>query len=147
MLPRPSIPPGHPDIQAGRFIQTAPWKVYIGNGRWLAMLPNSEGDGMTFPEVARDVIEKILGKDCKWSHDYLAAVHAHDALYGGELVSREEADGIFFHLLRSSGVDHARARLMFEAVRKLGWIVWDRHSEASVAAWRKVARVFADAPA
>ena len=113
MLPRPTVPPGRPDIQAGRFILEPSWRCYIGRRRWLVFRRNAESDGLTIigGKAAREAVEYVLGENYQWSHDYLAPVVAHDGLYGGELLvpaylsagcteaeaakkARAEADGI-----------------------------------------------------
>ena len=166
MLPRPSIPPGRPDVLAGRFILEPSWRCYIGRGRWLVFRANCESDGLTIigGKAAREAVEYVLGENYQYSHDYLAPVVAHDGRYGGRLLlpaylaaglsqeeaerkARQEADGIFYQLLRANGLDYPRARLMLETVDKLGWVVWNKHTPSSIAQWRSIAQIFTDTPA
>jgi hypothetical protein len=163
MLPRPTVPPGYPDELAGRFMLHPHWKCYIGRRRWLVLGANGESDGLTIigGKAAKQAVEYVLGERYQYAHDYLGPVVAHDGLYGGRLLlpdylaagmpqdqaereARREADGIFYQLLRANGVSNWRARLMLEAVDKLGWAVWNRHTPESIAQWRAVCKIFRD---
>ncbi len=50
---------------------------------------------------------------------YMAAALLHDYLYSG-IVSRKDADGLFYRVLREYGVSKWQAKLMYWAVRLLG---------------------------
>lgn len=52
--------------------------------------------------------------------DFAFAGIIHDALYRSRLLSQKEADYIFFLALRSQGVEKAKARAMYLAVRAAG---------------------------
>ncbi len=56
----------------------------------------------------------------------------HDAAYKGLLtpsVMREQADWLFYELMRWNGLDRVRAWAMFRAVRILGGRAWKREHE------------------
>lgn len=71
----------------------------------------------------------------------IRAALVHDALYRGELVSREVADRVFHELLLADGVEPHKARAMFEAVDRAGGVVWQRHTPQSIAAARELVRI------
>ena len=63
-----------------------------------------------------------------------AAALAHDWIYAnkgemdelGMFVQRKQADGIFHSLLLQAGVGRFRAWLAYRAVRRGGWLAWNR---------------------
>jgi len=70
--------------------------------------------------------------------DTFPAAYSHDALYAGELVERDEADGILYDLLRANGVGWFRANTYWLAVRAFGGLVWKGHTQASIKAARLI---------
>lgn len=54
----------------------------------------------------------------------ISAALAHDYFYASGVVSRLEADWMFFWALKAHGTGFCRRWLMFGAVALFGWIVW-----------------------
>lgn len=61
-------------------------------------------------------------------NDYLG----HDGLYGGELVSRAEADYILLETLEYRGACLLDRRIQYSCVRAGGWYTWMRHDPKQV---------------
>ena len=110
------------------------WSCELADGRTLALDSGFRSDGASVP--------RLFWSFCSpFEPDTFPAALAHDALYAGELVDRQTADRNFYHLLRATGASKAKASAMFSAVRLCGWLVWMRHTAASVAEARRLARV------
>ena len=54
----------------------------------------------------------------------------HDYLYETGIVSRREADSLFYEALRATGEGRVGAFLMWSGVRLGGWYVWNKHGHA-----------------
>lgn len=63
----------------------------------------------------------------------------HDWLYASEQFERAECDLIFHEALIECGASKTRAWLMYQAVRRFGWITWLRHDKGDVNDWRELA--------
>ena len=61
----------------------------------------------------------------------------HDALYAGEIFERETCDNLFLEAMESEGVNYFKRYAMYLAVRVFGWIVWNKHNEGEVNAYKK----------
>jgi len=68
---------------------------------------------------------------------YGVAALFHDWLYchrkiGGRVISRSEADALFFEIMRYVGCDKFTAYTMWLAVRSFGWIPWMRRKPEDI---------------
>jgi hypothetical protein len=55
---------------------------------------------------------------------YMGAAVLHDFLYSSKIVSRKDADRIFFAAMIVDGERVWRAWAMYKAVRLFGWLAW-----------------------
>tara|TARA_R110000824_G_scaffold14186_1_gene60621 strand:+ start:137 stop:529 length:393 start_codon:yes stop_codon:yes gene_type:complete len=62
-----------------------------------------------------------------WAMDLLCAGLIHDWLYRTGKVTRQLADQIHRHVMRSHGVGAYRSGKMHLALRCVGWIAWKQH--------------------
>lgn len=93
-------------------------------------------DGASIP----DRLWSLLGLH-PWSGCVLRAALVHDALVRGELCSMEDANWVFYQLLREDGCQVDKAATMYNAVRAAGPAVWERHTAASIAEARLFVRL------
>ena len=68
---------------------------------------------------------------------YQRSACLHDALYASEYFTREVCDGLFLEAMASEGVCYFKRYAMFYAVRSFGWMVWKKHKQEEVNAYKK----------
>ncbi len=83
-------------------------------------------DGASVPQIFWS-----LGMDA-WSYHTLEGALIHDALYSSEMVSRKEADDIFYRILRKDGNSIPKSFLYWLGVRLFGWYTYLKHTKRSV---------------
>ena len=105
----------------------------------LTILPGFVTDGASIPSL----FWSCAGDP--FSPHFVAAAVCHDALYSGELTTRDNADEIFLELLEIEGLGWFHRNLFWFAVRVAGWTVWDEHTPETIAAARKLCSL-ADIP-
>jgi hypothetical protein len=127
-------PDGHFDDATGLWVLTQPWVCETRAG-YLAVRPGFTSDGASVPSIFWAWVSP------RYDRKTFAAAFAHDALYAGELCLREIADWTFYDILRER-CPRWKAALMTWAVRKCGGVVWDRHTDESIEAARKLCCVF-----
>ena len=111
-------------------------------GGWdvvVHVMPGFRTDGASIPRL----LWRVFGSP--YDPDIFPAAIAHDALYRGEIVPREDADCNFLVMMAVSGVPKIKRRLVWLGVRLFGWITWLRHTPEGVAeARRHIQLSFAD---
>ena len=65
----------------------------------------------------------------------------HDALYSGELLTRDQADWMFLQFMQIAGIAWIKRNIVWSAVRSFGWTVWNRHTWASVLKSRELCKL------
>jgi len=88
--------------------------------------PGFKTDGASIPRL----LWRVFGSP--YDPDIFPAAIAHDALYRGEIVQREDADQAFLDMMEESGVPLKKRRLIYRGVRLFGWITWKRHTPQSI---------------
>lgn len=83
-------------------------------------------DGASIPRLAWGIIGH------PWDY-YLPAAIVHDALYGSEIWSRQQADECFHDLMTVLSVRTIRLHAMYYAVRMGGAFTWWSHTDESIA--------------
>jgi len=78
-------------------------------------------DGASIPRL----FWRIVGTP--FTGRYTAAALVHDALYSGEIFSREDCDLIFEDAMIDYLTPTWQRKALFWAVRAWGWVVWDNH--------------------
>jgi hypothetical protein len=132
MLPQPILKP-MPDSGETMLVQSPLVITLPIVGRILTVLPGFVTDGTSIP----DAFWTVTGV-APFDPDFLAASLPHDALYGAELLPREQCDDVFEALLMANSVrSKTHATLFFEAVRIGGASVWSQHTPESIAAARQ----------
>jgi len=103
-------------------------------GMWDVVVHVSPGfrtDGASIPRF----LWRVFGSP--YDPDIFAAAIAHDALYRGEVVPRNDADEALLRMMAESGVSKRKRRLVWLGVRLFGWLTWLRHTPLSVSEARK----------
>jgi hypothetical protein len=74
---------------------------------------------------------------------YTAAAMIHDALYAGEIFSREDCDLIFHDAMIDYLTPWWQRQCLYWAVRMFGWVIWDGyHYPELMAEARKMVTLF-----
>lgn len=141
---QPSLKPVRAGISANAFNykQVGRWSFQfeIDKVKYRGSVPSGWiSDGTSIPQavwsisgITRDGLERASawGHDWQYSHVGRVVLEYYNKsawVHVDRILSREEADNIFYQGLLKSGVDEKRAKLMFDMVRKFGGHVWDRH--------------------
>ena len=104
--------------------------ISLDNGDKLILPDGFRHDGASIPKgVPRWLIDRF-GR-----HNLAAAIHDMLYRYGRYCtldgrwvtVTRKRADRVFLEIMRRSGVWWWRRRVMYNWVRRLGWIPWNRY--------------------
>lgn len=103
-----------------------------GEGKIIEVLPNMSTDGASIPRL----FWRLIG--CPLRGRYAPAAVIHDALYKSQLFSREVADELFREMLLILGINLLKAWAMYKAVRIGGSSSWDRQTQQSIHANRKL---------
>ncbi|MDW6005423.1 DUF1353 domain-containing protein [Vibrio mangrovi] len=80
-------------------------------------------DGASIPSAAYGII------GTPFNPRFMKAAVVHDWLYYTHMLSRSDADQLFYELLRESGVRKIKAVLMREAVEGFGHFYWDNDED------------------
>ncbi|WNJ97382.1 DUF1353 domain-containing protein [Vibrio ruber] len=80
-------------------------------------------DGASVPSAAYSII------GTPFNPRFMTAAVVHDWLYYTHLLSRSDADQLFYELLRESGVKKIKAILMREAVEAFGHFYWENNED------------------
>ena len=132
---KPEQPIGCFDSESGLWRLTETWHAALGKSRWILVEPGFRSDGASIPRI----LWPFVGP--RFDASTFPAAFCHDALYASELLPRRDADRIFRDHLRLLGVSKARAQAYYFAVTAFGWMVWRKHTQASISAARQFVRV------
>jgi hypothetical protein len=106
------------------FRTTEPLSYY--GKKEVHILPGLVTDGASIPRA----LWRLVGSP--FAGRYLAPAIIHDGLYAAEALPRRECDALFLEAMQETLVSSWRARTMYWAVRAGGWVVWRRHTQASI---------------
>ena len=129
----PSLTPV-PDTSANWTVDCH-WRSQLVKGRAVLIERGFATDGASIPSWAW----RVIGHP--WSKDLLPHALAHDALYAGELLTREECDQWFLDSMALAGVSWVKRYAIYEAVRLGGGNVWRKHTAEGIAAARRDAQL------
>lgn len=101
-----------------KFHTLAPITFHAKHGT-ITVLAGFRTDGASVPKAFWWYAAPLTGK-------HAAAALVHDGLYRAQLISRKQADEVFYEGLLSSGVRKSKAWLMYQSVRKFGSITWNK---------------------
>lgn len=88
-------------------------------GRYEFVIPKGFAfDGASIPSIAWH------GIGTPFEPQFMLPSMVHDWIYIVHTYSREEADDLFYELLKENGVKEAKAFVMWMAVRAGGWYGW-----------------------
>ena len=136
----------HRDSTTFNYRSYREWNYYftIDSVRYKGTVPRAIiSDGTSIPKplwsitgIQRDGLERAAA----WAHDWHYQRNGKIPLKKWVLVkgwtdcdkvlTREESDNIFYNMMKASKVSEKRARLMFDAVRKYGYIAWNKHLDS-----------------
>ena len=111
----------------------ADWNLHVKGAGFnvdLLMHETFPTDGGSVPPPA-DTLIKPLGA-------FLLSFLGHDGIYGGELLSRQEADYLLLLMLQAQGMGWVYRNGVYAAVRMGGAAVWKEHTAKSIAGARKL---------
>jgi len=80
----------------------------------ITVKPGVITDGASIPRFAWSLI------GCPLSGKYVGSAIIHDALYDSQILSRQEADRIFYDMLLHNGVSKFIAKIIYYSVRLFG---------------------------
>ena len=106
------------------------------NGQCVAIRAGFVTDGASIPQAAWSIIGSPM------EVPLLGPALCHDALYAGELVpDHSTADWMLLQFMQMAGISWVHRNLVWSAVRLFGWVVWNRHTPASIAASRNMCQL------
>lgn len=95
---------------------------------WLYMvLAGFVYDGASVPRI----FWRLIGSP--FTGLYAPAALVHDVLYGAQVTTRKEADGVFLALMKVYGVGFVKRQLIYRALRIGGWASWRRKTADDIA--------------
>ena len=127
---KPDQPIGHFCEDSGLWLAYRPWKVDLGDLGTLLVLPGFESDGASIPRLLWSAVGP------RYCASTFPAALCHDALYAANLLTRKQADKIFYCHLRMFGVGRMKAATYYRAVRWFGGGPW-RKDLSEILHWRQ----------
>lgn len=105
---------------------TAPFTVVIPDGREITVPEGFVYDKASIPQL----VQNWCRRDDK---EVIIAALIHDYLYqaqkiGGEWISRDVADDIFYGLIRAGGMRYTKAKAAYSGVRAGGWRYYNKRA-------------------
>lgn len=107
-------------ISKGQWGLTTPFEYRSKKYRIIRVPVGFLTDGASIPSFAQSLIGS------PWGGKYARIAVIHDFLYKTHKVSRIIADRIFAEGMKIMGVSWWRRILMYQAVRRFGWMVWNK---------------------
>lgn len=117
------------------------WHGPVFDGCGVEIRRGFETDGASIPRFAWTIIGH------PFRTDLLPFALGHDALYAGELLTRDESDDWLLETCEAGGVNIAKRNAVWAAVRSGGWYVWNRHTKDSVERARRLCGLYFTKPA
>jgi len=125
------LPPSATDGSLPEWTVAQDWVSPAFCGRRIALRAGFRTDGASIPRPFWVTIGH------PFTFPILGPALCHDALYAGELASRERADWLFLCWLQQVGVSWSKRNRIWLAVRIGGGVVWRRHTADGVRRSRK----------
>lgn len=116
---------------------------FVGRTHYrLVSLPGATFDGLSKPKLvqALPVLGFLIGG--KLRPREVPGGWAHDQLYQGEFLPRQDCDTAFLWLEKKNEVCWIRRRIYYRAVRIGGGAVWENHTPESIAYARQHNRLY-----
>ena len=121
-------PPLQPLPDGKRWKVTEAFEFYfdfLGRREIVKVFKDFICDLASIPKIFWSIIGGAWGK-----YGYAAIVH--DFCYKYKLYDRKTCDKIFLYAMKTLGVNRFKRWLMYQAVRKFGWIGWNKHRKEEV---------------
>ncbi len=122
-----SIEQFFPEHLEGRFVGSERWKlikrfIYHNPPTHIVVPVGFITDGASVPKVG--IIRRLIGDP--WSGKYARAAVIHDYGYFSQIMPRIVVDKIFLNGMKILGVSWWRRGIMYNAIRLVAWIHWNK---------------------